>query len=113
MLSHSVPGMAPPEKASLEKVVRHNGVALRELREAKGLSLTELSECTGSHPQSLRNLELERRDASELLLTRIARALGIDIAAILRDPPPVELGTARYRRRRSHTLPPEQERQMA
>lgn len=99
--------MASPEK------VRQNGSAIRAIREALGLSLTELAECTGSHPQSLRNLELERRDASEDLLTRLARALGVDVAAILRDPPPIELGTARRRRRPSHVMHVDRQRQPA
>lgn len=67
--------------------VRQNGYAIRTIRQIQGLSLEELADRTDSHPQSLRNVELENKPASEVMLNRIARALGIDTAAIQRTSP--------------------------
>ena len=62
----------------------YNGAKIRDLRERAGLSLVQLGERTGRHPESLRNIEKRRKNASRLTLSRIAIALGValeDIAA--------------------------------
>jgi transcriptional regulator with XRE-family HTH domain len=66
---------------------RQNGYAIRTIRQIQGISLEELADRTDSHPQSLRNIEIERKQASVELLNLIARALGIDTAAIQRTRP--------------------------
>jgi transcriptional regulator with XRE-family HTH domain len=105
-MSHILSCMQTPDRH------RQNGAAIRAIREALRLTVTELAEYTGSHPQTLRNIELDRRPASDELLTLIARALQVDIAAILRNPPPTAIGTARRKRRPSFLLP-EEDRQPA
>ncbi|GAA3251234.1 helix-turn-helix domain-containing protein [Nonomuraea helvata] len=63
----------------------HNGHAIRAIRQAKGLTVTELSRRVGITPQSLSNIELEHRPGSAHTLNRIALHLGISLAAICRD----------------------------
>ncbi|MER6942552.1 helix-turn-helix transcriptional regulator [Nonomuraea sp. NPDC000554] len=62
-----------------------HGPAIRALREKDGLSIEELAARIDMHPQSLRNIELERRPISHLKLNLIARALHVDTAAIARS----------------------------
>ncbi|MGI5414296.1 helix-turn-helix domain-containing protein [Actinomadura luteofluorescens] len=52
---------------------------IRDLRERAGLSLVQLSERTDRHPESLRNIERNRKNASRVTLARIANALGVDL----------------------------------
>jgi transcriptional regulator with XRE-family HTH domain len=54
------------------------------LRTKDGLSVEELADRVDMHPQSLRNIELERRPISLKKLNLIARALCVDTAAIAR-----------------------------
>jgi transcriptional regulator with XRE-family HTH domain len=61
-----------------------HGPAIRALREKDGLSVEELAARVDMHPQSLRNVELERRPISHVKLNLIARALQVDTAAISR-----------------------------
>ena len=86
---------------------RQNGAAIRVIRESLRLSPSDLAEMIGLHPQAVRNIELDRNPASDVSLELIAAALRVDIAAILRDPPPPAIGTARRKRRPSFTLPEE------
>jgi transcriptional regulator with XRE-family HTH domain len=77
--------MTPP------KPTRHNGTAIRAFRIAKGLSVQELCNKVVSGgrnftPPALRNIELENRDAKADLIQRIANALDVPIAAIIRIP---------------------------
>jgi transcriptional regulator with XRE-family HTH domain len=66
------------------KTTPQHGPAIRALREKDGLSVEQLAERISMHPQSLRNIELERRPVSVINLNRIARALRVDVAAISR-----------------------------
>jgi transcriptional regulator with XRE-family HTH domain len=61
-----------------------HGPAIRALREKDGLSVEELAARVDMHPQSLRNVELERRPISHVKLNRIARELHVELAAIAR-----------------------------
>lgn len=61
-----------------------HGPAIRALREKDGLSVEELAARIDMHPQSLRNVELERRPISLVKLNLLARALRVDTAAITR-----------------------------
>ncbi len=70
----------PPTKTTLQ-----HGPAVRALRLKDGLSVEELAARVDMHPQSLRNVELERRPVSHRKLNAIARALRVDLAAITRD----------------------------
>jgi transcriptional regulator with XRE-family HTH domain len=71
-----------------------NGAAIRELRRRDGMSVAALAERVDCHPQSLRNIELDRRPASREILARIARELRVELAAITRDGRDSELVTA-------------------
>jgi len=64
---------------------RQRGDRIRALRKEAGLSVRELAERASLHPQSLRNIELERRPASSSALESIAAALGVPVAEITRD----------------------------
>ncbi|MGH9198311.1 MAG: helix-turn-helix domain-containing protein [Acidimicrobiia bacterium] len=66
-----------------------HGRAIRAIRNLKRLSVAEVAGAIGAHPQTLRNLELEKRSASEELLVKIAWALDVDPCVIMRDPPAV------------------------
>lgn len=61
-----------------------NGHAIREFRELRRWSLTELANEVGITKQALSNIEHERRPASREVLYRIAEILAIDVRAILR-----------------------------
>ncbi|MFF4989668.1 helix-turn-helix domain-containing protein [Streptosporangium saharense] len=62
--------------------LRQRGARIRALRETAGLSTRELAEHVDIHPQSLRNIELEKRPASPAVLESIALALRVDVAEI-------------------------------
>ncbi|MEV4158981.1 helix-turn-helix domain-containing protein [Nonomuraea dietziae] len=64
--------------------ISHNGATIRALRQAKGLTVTELARRVGTTPQSLSNLELEHRCGSADMLNRIAFALDVGLDAICR-----------------------------
>lgn len=55
---------------------------IRDLRERAGLSLVQLGDRTGHHPESLRNIERRRRNASRITLARIAKALNVTLEDI-------------------------------
>lgn len=57
----------------------YDATKIRDLRKRANLSLAQLGERTGHHPQSLRNIELRRKNASVETLTRIAAGLGVDL----------------------------------
>jgi transcriptional regulator with XRE-family HTH domain len=70
---------------------RHNGYAIRALREARGFTITDLChrllddgrELSGP---ALRNIELEHREARLELVQRIADVLEVPVQAIARVP---------------------------
>ena len=70
---------------------RHNGYAVRVIREARGLSIQDLcNKLTNSGRElsapALRNIELENREAKVDLIQRIATVLEVPVQAITRVP---------------------------
>jgi transcriptional regulator with XRE-family HTH domain len=65
--------------------VPYDGDKIRKRREEAGLSLEELGERTGRHPEALRNLERNNKNASVAMVMCIVNALGIKYAEILPD----------------------------
>jgi transcriptional regulator with XRE-family HTH domain len=63
------------------QTVPYDGKKIRELRERKGLSIKELADAIGRHPESIRNLENPNKDkpASRVMLAWIAKALDADL----------------------------------
>jgi transcriptional regulator with XRE-family HTH domain len=60
------------------------GMRLKELREQKGLTQEALAEKIGVSRGYLSRLEMGRHDPSLSLLRRLARALMVDVAKLLR-----------------------------
>lgn len=67
------------------KTVRPDGEAIRTLREHSGLTVVQLGKLTGRHPQTIRNLELEHKLASVILINQIARALNVAVDDITKS----------------------------
>lgn len=65
---------------------RHNGTTLRTFRLKSGKSKAELAADAKCSYQQVDNLENERKEASLELLNRLAAALEIPVAALVRDP---------------------------
>lgn len=61
-----------------------NGHAIREFRELRRWSITELANEIGISRPALSNIESERRAASDEVLNGIAETLHIDVRAIKR-----------------------------
>jgi len=59
-----------------------NGPAVRALRVRRGLSTTQVGKMVGRHAQTIRNVELAKTAASELLMYQIANAFKVDITEI-------------------------------
>lgn len=55
---------------------------IRDLRVRAGLSIEQLADRIGCHRESLRNVETRRKNASELMLARIALNLGVELHEI-------------------------------
>jgi transcriptional regulator with XRE-family HTH domain len=68
------------------RTVRHNGKAIRAIREIRGYSVAELARLVEITGGAMSNIERENKRLSAALANRIARELVIDVAAILRDP---------------------------
>jgi DNA-binding XRE family transcriptional regulator len=67
------------------RTVPHNGAAIRAFREIRGLSVAQLArrvEVTGG---ALSNIERENKRLSVTLANRIARELGVNVAALVWD----------------------------
>lgn len=62
--------------------LRQNGIAIRALRVKEGLTVDELATAIGVTAPHIRNIEGERRSASEVHLARIAKALDVPLKAI-------------------------------
>lgn len=91
-LALDIPGAALV-RTPIEAVARtrHNGVAVRAIRQARGLSVQELCNAVTSGGRdlsapALRNIELEHRDCKPDLIERIAKALDVDVRALVRIP---------------------------
>jgi DNA-binding XRE family transcriptional regulator len=67
---------------------RQNGAAIRALRRESGEKVGVLAAKCGLHTQALVNIENGFRQASWEACYRIARELGVPLAAITREPPP-------------------------
>jgi DNA-binding XRE family transcriptional regulator len=68
------------------KLTRHNGAAIRALRLKTGRKIAELAAEAKCSYQQIDNVENERKEASLELLHRIATALEVPVAALVRDP---------------------------
>ena len=69
------------------KGVRHHGPSIRAWRQHRDLTVEQLAALVGYDRSSLNNLELEIRDSMPVArLMRIASALSVDPAVLLRDP---------------------------
>ena len=62
--------------------VEHVGGKIRELRTGAGMTQADLARAAGISPDDIRRLEDLEHPASHLALTRIARALGVDVGEI-------------------------------
>ncbi len=60
------------------------GANLRAAREQRGLSQEALAQRAGMDPAEIRRLESARRDPGIRVVTRLARALGVRPAEILK-----------------------------
>lgn len=63
-----------------------NPAALRAIRERSGMSVTRLAEAAGVDRSHLSLIEAGRRKASEETTVALARALKVELPAILTDP---------------------------
>lgn len=63
-----------------------NPAALRVIRERSGMSVTRLAQEAGIKQSHLSNIEAGRRKASPELVVALARALKVELPAILVDP---------------------------
>jgi transcriptional regulator with XRE-family HTH domain len=68
------------------KLTRHNGAAIRALRLKTGKKVADLATDAKCSYQQIDNVENERKEASLELLHRIAAALEVPVAALVRDP---------------------------
>jgi transcriptional regulator with XRE-family HTH domain len=66
-------------------VPRQNGPAIRALREKDGWTQKALAEAAGLRQASLSDIEREASSATAITLNKLARNLGVPVAAILRD----------------------------
>lgn len=66
---------------------RRVGQNIRELRKALGLSQEEASHRCDLHQTYLSGVESGRRNPTVLVLDRIAKALGVDLADLVRKRP--------------------------
>ncbi len=61
------------------------GANIRQLRQAKGLSQEQLAELTGLHRTYIGGVERGERNIGLLNLVRVARALSVTPANLLKD----------------------------
>jgi DNA-binding XRE family transcriptional regulator len=81
-----------PDRRQLPK--RQNGAAIRALREKDGWSQTALAREVGIRQATLSGIESESANAQVTTLNRIARALRVPVAAVMRDCMTAEAGSA-------------------
>jgi len=65
------------------RIVKHNGAAIRAIRQIRGYSIAELARRVDVTAQALSNIERENKRSSATLANRIATALSVDLAAIV------------------------------
>lgn len=68
------------------RLTPQNGIAVRVIRENLGITRKQLAEKIGISQPHLRNLETENRSATREIISRLADALGVPLAAITRYP---------------------------
>jgi transcriptional regulator with XRE-family HTH domain len=75
-------------------VSRQNGFAIRAFRQAAQIPVSRMAEFADVHPGHYRKIEAETRNAQPEQLARIAKALDVPVAAIVRAAPaePVSAG---------------------
>ena len=71
-----------PMPRVLKRWVEHVGGKIRELRTGAGMTQADLAVAAGISPDYIRRLEDLEHPVSHLALTRIARALGVDVGEI-------------------------------
>jgi DNA-binding XRE family transcriptional regulator len=71
-----------PMPPGLKRWVEHVGGKIRELRTGAGMTQADLALAAGISPDYIRRLEDLEHPASHLALTRIARALGLNVGEI-------------------------------
>jgi transcriptional regulator with XRE-family HTH domain len=77
---------AGPRSPVRDRPRRQNGEAIRTLREKDGWkSQQAFADAVGLSQAALSNIEREMRQTRVSTLNRIARALGVPVAAIMRD----------------------------
>lgn len=79
------------------------GVAVRELRKAKGMNQASLAEVTGRSTDAISQIELGKRLPSLETLLSLAAALGVPAYALLPDKAPEEAKAKRLDRVREVT----------
>lgn len=65
---------------------RHNGMAIRTIRQIRGISRDDLAQQCGVSYPYFANIENEHKDGTPELIHKIALALDVPVAAILRAP---------------------------
>lgn len=63
---------------------RHNGQAIRDLRISEGMEARDLAAKVGLSRKGLLNVETGVRDTRPEVLARIAKALDVEVTAIMR-----------------------------
>jgi DNA-binding XRE family transcriptional regulator len=76
------------------------GRRLRELREEKGLTAYEIARRSGIHRPNISRMESGKHVPTVDTLDRLARALGVPVAALLAEPLRYQVSGPRNRRRR-------------
>lgn len=71
-----------PMPPGLQRWVEHVGARIRELRTGAGMTQDDLSRAAGIAPDYIRRLEDLEHPPSHLALTKLAKALGVDVGEI-------------------------------
>jgi transcriptional regulator with XRE-family HTH domain len=74
---------AASARGSIQQVVGEN---VRRLRERRGWTQDQLAEASGIHPTYISGIERARRNATLAVVARLAEALRVDPARLLRHP---------------------------
>lgn len=81
----------PPARTALpggtrKAVVRHNGIFISAMRAKCGLTQAQLAEAAGVSRDHLAHIETESKSTTMITLHRLAKAMGVPTAAMLREP---------------------------
>jgi len=69
----------------MSEKVTVQGMKIRELRKAKGLSSDKLAEMIGTAGAYIREIELGKSQPSLKMLNKIAKALGVSVSELLEE----------------------------